>query len=281
MKTYKVMDILEKKRVKKIKTFEDKFVDMIDKFISNNINEQESHSITPSSYYKCLRKVWYKLLGFHVSDKKAPRTQRILKVGILLHEWIQKEIFMKMDGYDGFVKLLKAEDLPVYGQEGIEFIKEHDAPDMEIKFKDKRFTKKYQISAMIDGAMEWGGEKFLFEFKTIKDEDFNFLEEPLTDHRLQGAIYSMCLGIPKVMFLYFNKNTQEFKPYMVEYEDKQYDWVKERINLIEEALESENLAPKEEHGCTYCDFKKYCKNDISGKTFYIDEYGYKRVKEIE
>ena len=276
------------------KPMSDLFLEAIDNYlVKSRILKNEEYensktdkrpSIKPSSYYKCIRKLWYDFMGFPKKERWYPRSIRILENGTVLHEWIQTQIFMDMDKGDYAIKLLPANELPEYGKEGIEFIKEHKAPDMEVKFKDRRHTEKYAISAMIDGHMEFMNLQMLFEFKTINPKDFELLIAPLKDHIKQGAIYAMCLGVPRVMFLYYDKGSQFMKPYLVEYNDDQITWAKARCQTIEEYLLNQELPPKEKgegKDCDFCPFKALCDKDVAGKTFKVDDDGYPSIEEIE
>lgn len=242
------------------------FTDTLDQFIIDsklqNI-KKERLAFRPSSYYKCTRQVWYFLNEFPQDLKVDPQSERRLKVGTALHEWVQRDILMELDKNSSDFKLLKKEDMPVYGIEGIEFIDEHQAAETEIKFLDYRFSRIFPISAMIDGAFYFKGKNYIFEFKTIQPYDYKSLKEPLPDHKKQGAIYSLCLGIPNVMFLYLDKGTQRWKAFSTTYTDVHYNWIKRRIDMLEYYTEKKILPEKEvSRDCNYCPYKKFCDSNI-------------------
>lgn len=247
---------------KKEPSFEDQFIKVIEDYLVDSRYQAELERDTipafrPSSYYKCKRQVWFSLHGT-AAQKQYPRSIRILEVGTALHEWIQEDVFMKL-GINNPVTLLGVEDLPVHNQEGIEFIKEHSAPPMEVKFRDYRFTRVVPISGMIDGFFNFLNKDCLFEFKTINPDDFKYLLQPLEDHKKQGALYSMCLGIRYILFLYLCKGTQNWKPYLVEYSEEDYKQVKETISEIENYFLRKLPPPKEDSKeCRWCLFKNTC-----------------------
>lgn len=246
------------------KTIEEKFLDKIDSFLVDKAiaGERETRSaFRPSQFSKCQRLIYYFLKGVKGNKKYYPRSQRILQVGTQLHEWIQRDVFMKMEGI-----LLPKEELPFFGVDGVEIIEEHSAPPMEIKFLDHRFTEKFPISAMIDGAIEFEGYPMLFEFKTINPKDFEYMIEPLPDHVKQGALYSLSIGIKKIMFLYLCKGTQNLKAYQVTYTDEQLNWVAGRLRTIENYVLEDILPDKEESiSCRFCEYVGICKNDLKGE----------------
>ncbi|NLZ53639.1 MAG: hypothetical protein GX892_10930 [Thermoanaerobacteraceae bacterium] len=260
-------DKIKKEQREANKSFEEKFIDEIDKFLVEEAKRKRSESsrlaFRPSQYYKCERQTFYFLKGVKGVDGIYPRSQRILQVGTRLHEWIQNDILMKMNELGYPIKILPKEELPFYGAEGVEIIEDHTAPPTEIKFIDFRFTEKFPISAMIDGALEYNGYPFIFEFKTINPNEFEYLIEPLPDHIKQGALYSLCIGLKKVLFLYLCKGTQNFKAYMVDYRDDQLEWVVNKIKGIEEQVLLDVLPDKEEDSltCRFCPYSSICKKE--------------------
>lgn len=250
------------------KTFEEKFIGQVDQFLVAPPKEERPTRLAfrPSSYAKCQRLVYYFLKGIKEKKKENPRSKRILEVGTALHEWIQTEVFMKMDLEDYQIKLVPKEELPSFGQEGIQFLEEHNAPPMEVKFLDHRWTEKFPISAMVDGSMTFMNKDMLFEFKTINPNDFDLLIEPLTDHIKQGAIYSLSTGVKSVMFLYLCKGTQQLKSYLITYRQEQLDWVVNRIRSIEGYVLRDELPPKEESKhCTWCGYKTLCDKNLKNE----------------
>lgn len=248
----------------KNKSFTDEFISEIDKFLVDKAkNEVRSTRLAfrPSQYSKCERLTYYFLKG--VPEKRViyPRTQRIYQVGTALHEWIQEDVLMEMDGKG--LSLIPKEELPFYGKENVEILSQEYAPDMEIKFLDRRWTKVFPISAMIDGALEMDGTQFLFEFKTINPKDFEFMIEPLTDHVKQGALYSLSIGIKRIVFLYLCKGTQHLKAYEVEYTDEQLEWVANKLVTIEDYVVRDELPPKDVGiSCRFCGYVSICKKEL-------------------
>jgi CRISPR/Cas system-associated exonuclease Cas4 (RecB family) len=271
----------KEKEVKSSKTKAEQFVTMLDEYcVSSDDSHASSKAIKPSSYYKCKRSIWYELLEFPAKGKKFARPQRIFAIGTATHEWVQEKILMKMSRERFGIELLTAEEMPSFKQDGIEFIKDHQSPAMELKFKDYRHTKKYPISAMIDGAFFWKDRDYLFEFKTIKSSGFDELFEPQTDHKLQGLLYSLCLGIRSIIFLYINKDTQGWKAFIVDYTEEQIEWVKEKVLEIESYIINLELPPKEvDDQCKWCGFSSMCKKDVGGQTF-IEKDGYTVVLKV-
>lgn len=249
------------------RTIEELFISEVDDYIIKSRMQKDkergsSLSIKPSSYYKCCRQLWYSLKGYPQTKKTYARSERILEVGTALHEWVQTQVFMPMSEAAGSpITLIPMEEMPSYGMQGISYIHEHKAPPMEIKFKDYRWTRKTPVSAMIDGALHYTID-MLFEFKTINPDDFKIMIEPQLQHIKQGALYALCTGIHTVMFLYLCKGTQNWKPYLVKYNEAQLNWVKQRLWDIDTWL-IENTLPdvEQDKECKWCPYKKLCESN--------------------
>jgi CRISPR/Cas system-associated exonuclease Cas4 (RecB family) len=258
-------NLIQKEIKESNKTEGELFTDYLDRFIVDRklkSDKEERIAFRPSSYYKCPRQVWYFFKKFPKTGEVEARLERVFNVGTALHVWVQMDILTELDKENKDFKLLNKKDLPVYGNPGIEFIDEHESADTEIKFLDHRFSLYYPISAMVDGAFHFNNSDYIFEFKTINPYQFKNLKEPLLEHKKQGAIYAMCLGIYKVMFLYLNKANQEWVAFSVAYDEKSFDWVKKRIFFIEKSVK-DNILPEREvsHDCNYCPYKKFCDFD--------------------
>lgn len=247
------------------RTVEQRFVSALDKYIVTSRAERAQErprrlAFNPSSYYKCQRQQWYKLMGVKEQKQYRARSERILEVGTALHEWVQTKVLMEMDEKeDSQIHLIPKEETPVYGRDDFTFIEEHSAPPTEVKFLDTRFTKKIPISAMVDGIFHFEGLDMIFEFKTINPTSFSTLVEPSIDYVKQGAMYSLCLELPRVLFLFLCKGTQQWRSFIVEYTQEQREWVILRIQAIENYVLTEELPPKEESKqCNWCGFKGLC-----------------------
>lgn len=233
------------------------FIETLDSYLTKEGKQEREFrkAFNPSTYYKCQRYLFYRLRGVPEDKVINPRMQRIYRVGTALHNDVQ-------DIVSSCVSLIPYEEMPFYGAKGVELISEHNSHPMEVKFLDYRWTEKIPVSAMVDGAIEFQNIQMLFEFKTINTSDFNILIEPLKDHVKQGALYVLCTGINRVMFLYMDKNTQEYKAYLVEYTEKQLDWVVNRLRYIEGLILANSLPAKEEgRDCRWCGYKKLCEED--------------------
>lgn len=245
------------------KTTGEKFLGAMDSYILKGVKDVGGRkAFRPSSYYKCPRQVYYFLTGQKGKlGGKSARLQRIFAVGTQLHELFQDGMIMEYNKCEDFpIRILPAEELPRF--EHIEVIRQHGASDMEVKFLDRTWTNEFPVSAMVDGWVEFENTPMLLEFKTINTKDFEFLNQPLVDHRKQGAIYALCTGVMTVMFVYMNKNNQEWKAFDVTYTEEQLQWVKDTLSTIEgHVLRGDPPAIGEAKDCRFCPYKAICSED--------------------
>jgi hypothetical protein len=259
-----------------VKPIEQEFLNDIDKFlVTDRAMEDRSKTenyIRPSMFYKCVREQWYKYLKAPCLENRKAKGLRTLEIGTALHEWVQREIFMK----EGFpAKILSPKDLYSSETEDFKFFteeqnKNENRPEMEIGFIDKRWTKKYFLYSILDGVLEYKDLLAMFEFKTINPNDFKYLYEPLSEHKMQAALYSLSLKIQHVFFLYLNKGNSEWKLFLYKVTPEQTDWCRERVITIENSLvnlkipdrEGKPLTKEASNKCVFCPYKKMCEVDL-------------------
>jgi CRISPR/Cas system-associated exonuclease Cas4 (RecB family) len=240
-------------------------------------------TIKPSSYFRCMRKTWYDLLQYPAKNKISPKGTRVFAVGTATHEYIQDGILKLMAEDENFPQfsLVPAEELPCYGKDTVEVVADHPGSDIEIKIRDTGLTEKYPVSYMVDGAFEFRGTRYIFEFKTMNSKEFEYLIEPKRDHIAQGAVYALCTGIRKVMFLYMNKDTQELKAYVNNYTDEQLEWAKNRIVTIDNKLVNLELPEQEASSdeCRWCPYRTMCESNYTATEYTTNEDGFKIFKQ--
>lgn len=250
---------------------EDRFLYQLDAFIKRQGDAEELNrkstlkSIKPSSYAGCLRSILFELQGLKASETNTAKAYRVLDVGEITHRWVQDKILASMHNDESVAfRVLSAMELPVYGVDGVEFIDKHGSSPLEIKLRDYRYTPTLPVSLMVDGAFCVEGINALFEFKTINTDGFKRLIEPQIKHQIQGVLYSLCTGVPRVLFVYIDKNTQDLKAYLVEYTQEQFDWCLNRLKTIEYYFNNPSeIVPAEsiqnnDGNCRWCKYKGDC-----------------------
>lgn len=101
-----------------------------------------------------------------------------------------------------------------------EYLKENKVTDPQVISKigneTKLYSKKYNMRFMCDGLIKYNGEYYIVEIKTESTHKFNRHTDAWADHKLQATCYSMTIGVPKVIFIYEDRDNCTKKGYLVE-----------------------------------------------------------------
>jgi len=189
--------------------------------------------IHPSTFHKdCYRRVYYELSGVEPTEEiiHDPRLQRIFDVGKFWHSYVQSRLFKTG-------RLVGAE-VPVR-------------------------HKGLMIDGRADGILDFDGARVLLEIKTMFGMGFNRLKKPMEDHVYQSSVYAKILGLEQILILYINKDTCEFKEFLMEPNQDYYSEVVEGIYEIKECLRTVTVPERicsdkycsRAHGCNY---KTHC-----------------------
>ena len=71
----------------------------------------------------------------------------------------------------------------------------------------------------------------------------------------------MTIGVPRVIFIYENRDTCEKKGYLVEVTNGDIGQVEGIIKYVNDHVESLTPPPKELDKCFYCNYKEECGRD--------------------
>lgn len=131
---------------------------------------------------ECPRKLFYEMSemeGTHKKSTISAELQVTFDIGTMLHTYLQ-------------FKLWKAGLLT----------------DCEVEINTPE-----GIIGKGDGMLWFKEEDILLEIKSINDRGFTKLVEPMKKHQDQASLYADALGVKKILYLYINKNTSQFKDY--------------------------------------------------------------------
>lgn len=118
--------------------------------------------------------------------------------------------------------------------------------------------KNNLINLKLDGIVNFKGENYILEIKTtskVKSE-----RAPLPEHQLQAKAYSLLLNIPKIIWVY--ENREDFKHTIVfqEISDDDRLFIKNYLNKIVKASSPKEL--ERSRDCKYCRYRKVCEKDF-------------------
>lgn len=214
-----------------------------------------SKSFKPSGISSCKRSLYYELSGYY-PDIEPPdyALTGICESGTDRHETIQNYV-MRMKNYH-----IDCEWIDV-GQ----YIKENNIPDVTVISQQgnetKLYSSKYNLRFLCDGLIKYKGEYYILEIKTESANKFSQHTEPWAEHIQQATCYSMVLKVPRVMFLYENRDVCTKKGMLVTVTDLMIKTVEDIIWDVTDYVLDEILPPKEEDKCKYCKYKNQCRKD--------------------
>ena len=223
----------------------------------NKTDYKPSQSFKPSGISGCERSLYYELSGA-TPDKEVQSTDLvgICESGTDRHETIQN-----------YIRRMKYNNIDCEWINVGDYLREQNITDpvvLEQKGNEtKLFSNIYNMRFMCDGLIKYKGEYYIIEIKTESTHKFNRHEEPWPSHIQQATCYSMTIGVPKVIFIYENRDTCNKKAYLVTVTDKMVERVVDIINRVNKAVQDNVIPPRCEdtHKCTYCKYKGQCKKD--------------------
>lgn len=238
------------------------FLSMYESIIDSEIVGQEDepiHKTFAPSQMRCDRMSWFRLRGTRpdkvtVPDKTLHFTAQI---GTACHESIQKRLIEKLD-QDWISVQSWINENPSYFADY----------DMTITTKGYEslieLHSPYPVRFACDGIIRFNGKIYLLEIKTAEFSSLNNLTAPKDKHMDQIKCYSTLLHIPNVLFMYQDRAYGEVKCFEVTVTEKEQAKVKEKMDRVMEAVES-NIAPEGlpigDPDCipSMCKYAKSCK----------------------
>jgi len=150
-----------------------------------------------------------------------------------------------------------------------EYIQSHNLTDLEVleskQYETKLFHKKYQLRFMLDGLIYYKGVYYILEIKT--ESSYKWMSRGGVDpnHYNQAYCYSLCLGIPRVLFIYENRDCCTKKYYVLNVTDTDRQSIVNKITTCESYVSTHVTPPKpnpvDKKVCQYCDYRKLCRSD--------------------
>lgn len=257
------------KNVERSHTIEEQFLNDLDKVIqlSKKVHKP-SKSIKPSALGGCFREQWFMLTGAEADPAKNDSADNITitESGNDRHNRLQNHI-QSAQSYGVPIEWLDPEEQVKQVQKTSlnTIVKRRDGNEVLC------WSSDYQTSFKCDGIIRYRGIKMILEIKT--EDHFKWIQRfgPEPKHEFQAALYSLCLGIDHVMFLYENRNYTTRKAFKVTVTDEFKTQVKQRIEYILLYKETNKVPPKEKGKCTYCKYKGACKTTGDSKLFTMKE----------
>ena len=213
-------------------------------------------SYKPSGISGCKRSLYYQLTGAEPDGTvDSVNLVGICESGTDRHEIIQRYI-THMKDYN--VECEWVDVAQYLKQQGI------TNPGVVSRngYETKLFNSEYNMRFLCDGLVKYKGEYYIIEIKTESTHKYNNHTEPFSEHKLQSACYAMNLQVPRVIFIYENRDNCDKKGYLFEVPEAMMDKVKGIIGYVNQCVETNTLPPKELDKCTYCKYKNMCTREM-------------------
>jgi CRISPR/Cas system-associated exonuclease Cas4 (RecB family) len=178
----------------------------------------------------------------------SPKTQRIFKIGTIIHDFIQ-DSFKKANSEFSLLDL-EASIQGAYSASG----------DL------------IRIRGRADAIIERNGEEYIVELKSVapqpyRDDVFRFLNEPKESHLKQILWYMQSANIKKGVIIYIEKVGAETKTFTISLDDySTQQSITETAKELYKHLKTGTIPPRETNHwnnkiCNYCQYYEACEND--------------------
>ena len=209
----------------------------------------------PSAIFGCLRQATYAARGTPESDPKQPRDKRILRVGHMFHEFVQRAIWAYPD-VTAYCELHIA----------IPPLKVTGSLDVLVEFDDGRWE--------------------LIELKTINSKAFAYRDLPKEDHVKQVSTYMAALRefgaendyieplhdrLQRARIVYISKDDLRIEEFTVIHSEAREVEIAERVAVLEshraagtlpdrlpDTVDSKTGKPRHDWRCGYCVYATTC-----------------------
>ncbi len=200
--------------------------ELIDKFYESKQDSRNKIAFYITDAGKCPRAVWFSMKGYPKKELDA-RTLRIFEHGNHTH--------MRIIGVLFSLGLVNAVEIEIPSNEFI-----HGRADAIINLK---------------------GEPYVVEIKSVNSMKFKN-QEPDKDHVNQLQFYMHFFKMKKGILVYENKDTQDIKEFVIEYDEALVKHLFSEFNDLKQKLEK-NIVPEipediEDWRCEYCSYLEAC-----------------------
>jgi len=210
-------------------------------FSASDLGNKTGRSLCGNYHVGCARLLYYRYVEEEPRDKIPPRLRRIFDTGTKVHEQLQ-----------GYLHIIASRlDAETFVDEAV--------CDMQ----NSAVASSYDIDSTTDGIWTITVPdlelRYGLEIKSMKDELFRKLNGPEPYHVVQCMTYMGCLDLPFMVVLYYNKNDSSMAEFVVEFDDKIWDAITEKINYVRKCAVDEE-EPEREVGfhCRTCRYAWVC-----------------------
>ena len=216
-----------------------------------------SRTFKPSSM-NCMRQSYYQLTGAEQDPVSSNYSLvNICNSGTDIHERLQRAVAqMRENGMDcdyvDVAEFVKSRELPL------------DIVDSGKSMETKLYSKQYNVSFLCDGIIRYHGHYYILELKTESIYKWQNRQGVDPMHYNQGAMYSMLLGLPEVLFIYINRDVMDMKAYLYEPSKELILNLQEYMRDCNSYVALQSVPPVSgvlKKACVYCEYHNMCNKD--------------------
>ena len=269
----------------------------IDNYLATNVEENDRavDVNSPSQVFKCMRSLYYARTGAESDGFIDPRLQRIFDNGTHMHlriqEYLTKEGSLVMDecpcidaeaniqGHtDGILKMTEQEYaiLELKSMNSILFGKlkepkpEHIAQAMIYMYCTE--CRRQELVSMTEDEFKFSLDDrvdfYRSRYQHLKAGKKHTKEEKiqhniLTNLRLDNLLRTIKRPIDRIVFLYENKDNQELKEFVIEYDDDLMCDILDFYDQVNYYVANKKVPPREGTSkscniCRFCSYRNEC-----------------------
>jgi len=211
--------------------------ELIDKFYLDGQKDREQRHFYITDAGKCARALFFKFKNVPRKEIKA-NILRLFDHGDHIHQLIMKPLLS---------------------------IREIHVVASEVKIPPQEL-----ISGRADAIISDGKDLYVLDIKSMNSMIFKNLDQAKEENIDQLQLYLHYFKIPKGILLYVNKDNQELKEFIINYDKKWATTLLSGLKKLKEDIDS-NVIPDrlpdypENWQCRYCQFKSVCVMANSGE----------------
>jgi len=204
--------------------------EVIDKFYLDRQKDKEQHHFYISDAGKCSRAVFFKF-------KNAPRKQ------------IEPNILRLFDHGDAIHKLIMRPLL--------------STRDVHVVASEVNIPPQELVSGRADAIISDTKQLYVLDIKSMNSMIFRNLSQPKQENVEQLQLYLHYFKIPKGILLYVNKDNQQLKEFMINYNQTQAEFLLNNLTKLKKQIDSNTIPSRipdypDSWQCRYCQFREIC-----------------------
>lgn len=180
---------------------------------------------------KCSRSTFYKFKNVPKKDMEA-RVLRLFDHGDYIHRLIMTALF--------------------------------SVKDIQVVASEIKIPPKELISGRADAIVSDGKQLYVVDIKSMNSMIFRNLAEPKVENIDQLQLYLHFLKIKRGILLYVNKDNQELKEFLIDYDLARSQRLLGELAELKAKIDSDTVPPRlpdwsQNWQCRYCQFAEICK----------------------